>query len=81
MMIGVVFADYEIISKNPSYLKRGPGYSKAKIVNYLKKELINELNDVDQRLSAWQKKKKSESDKLRKELNKRNNKTKKKARK
>ena len=39
MMIGVVFADYEIISKNPSYLKRGPGYSKAKIVNYLKKEL------------------------------------------
>ena len=39
MMISVVFADYEIISKNPSYLKRGPGYSKAKIVNYLKKEL------------------------------------------
>ena len=39
IMIGVVLADYEIISKKPNYLKRGPGYSEAKIANYLKKEL------------------------------------------
>ena len=36
MMGSVLFADNEIISKDPSYIKRGPGYSKAKIANYLK---------------------------------------------
>ena len=39
MMGSVLFADNEIISKDPSYIKRGPGYSKAKIANYLKKEV------------------------------------------
>ena len=38
-MIGVVLADYEIISKKPNYLKRGPGYNEARIANYLKKEV------------------------------------------
>ena len=39
MMSSVLFADNEIISKDPSYIKRGPGYSEAKIANYLKKEV------------------------------------------
>ena len=47
----------------------------------LAKELINELNEIEDKITQWQKKRKIESDKLRKELNKKSSKTKKKARK
>jgi len=53
----------------------------AKSPRLVKKELINELNEVSDKLTAWQKKRKAESDKLRKELNKKAGKTKRKTRK
>ena len=37
MMISVTFAD--VISKDPNHLKRGKGWNKAKIANFLKNEL------------------------------------------
>ena len=40
----------------------------AKSPKLVQTELINELNDVSEKLSNWQKKKKAESDKLRKEM-------------
>ncbi len=53
----------------------------AKSPRLVKKELINELNEIEDKITQWQKKRKIESDKLRKELNKKSSKTKKKARK
>lgn len=52
----------------------------AKSPTLIKEELINELNEIDQKLTAWQKKRKLESDKLKKELDKKNKKTKRKDR-
>ena len=34
----ILLADYKVVSKDPNYLKRGTGYSEAKIANYLKNE-------------------------------------------
>ncbi len=53
----------------------------AKSPTLVRKELINELHEVDEKITNWQKKRKVEEDKLRKELNKKKSKTKKKARK
>ena len=53
----------------------------AKSAKLVKKELINELHEVESKLTEWQKKRKVEADKLRKELNKKNGKTKRKTRK
>ena len=53
----------------------------AKSPRLVKKELINELNQVDEKLTTWQKKRNSEADKLRKELNNKKAKTKLKIRK
>jgi DNA gyrase subunit A len=52
----------------------------AKSPRLIKKELMNELCEVDEKITAWQKKRKVEEDKLRKVLNKKKTKTKKKGR-
>ena len=48
--------------------------------SFSNQQIKNELHEVESKLTEWQKKKKSEADKLRKELNKKAGKTKRKTR-